>query len=313
MVKFWNNIIHFESASEDDKCSVLSVIKIAERIFKQVKVVQCKELLSSFRYVLFDKDGTLENNTEQCLKLNQEWQVSNNLNLFKTTQDMAFSFMKAFKYGLTQNEKRDINEICTHLNKRKNRCDLFEDVESVIKWYSTMSRLGILSSNTKEGIMQFLKDKDIIDIFDQQIIFAGDKQLNLKNLLRTCTPRDILVVGDNLSDIAESNKVNASSVLVLLESVEERLFTILDPFIAESSKWGYPDRKGGDWFEDDSFIPNLIISNYTSYKEYLAGSLKPILVQDYFIGLIKEVNYSVNVNSNIKNRVTELVSQLEYS
>lgn len=172
--------------------------------------------------IVFDFDGTLVNTLDFLIEIAGSLSVE--FGLEKITEEKIAvlrnkglrEFIKEYKIPLFKipSMAKRLNQ---EINKRVDRLEMFEGLESVLVHLSHNYKLGILTSNNKNNVLKFLSNNDI-EFFD--FIYSGissfGKDKVLKKMLRerSLKKEEVIYIGDEIRDIVAAKKVGIASVAV---------------------------------------------------------------------------------------------------
>lgn len=190
------------------------------------------------KYIVFDFDGTLADTFETIKEIAKEEIKGVTDEDFALLKDVGIKgLMKRKNIYIWELPKMAIN-VMTKL-KNKGEVKLFPEMIDVIKIISNSYKIGIVSSNSEDNIIQTLKNYNIIDLFDfvysQSSIFG--KHIVLKKMCRKykIKPSEIIYVGDEDRDIIASQKIKIKNIAVTWGyNSEKRLIKVNPDYLVSS-------------------------------------------------------------------------------
>ena len=169
------------------------------------------------KYVVFDFDGTLAD-TFDAIKDFVKEEIKN-----VTEEDIALfkdegikGMMKMKNISLAEFTRLTL-KITPKLKNKKN-INIFPGMLEVIQTLTQSYKIGILSSNSEDNILKFLKKYNIVNLFEfifsQSSIFG--KHVVMRSMCRKhrLNPSEILYVGDEDRDIIASRRAKIKSIAV---------------------------------------------------------------------------------------------------
>lgn len=172
--------------------------------------------------IIFDFDGTLGNSMDLIFKIYNLLSIKHNLKKIglaqianfrnKTPKEiLKFLSIPFFKIPFIFWEGRGM------FNERLSEVKLFEGILPVLKKLSKHYTLGILTSNSKKNIEDFLKQNNIqlfAFLHGEFNIFGKDRALKKIMNSRNLTKEEVLYVGDEVRDIESCKKIGVDIVSV---------------------------------------------------------------------------------------------------
>jgi phosphoglycolate phosphatase len=127
------------------------------------------------------------------------------------------------------------------LNKEMENLKPFEGIKEVVNFlFNNNLELGILTSNSKENVVKFLKknEMDIFNfIFSEKSIFGKDKVLLRLMKKRKLKPENIVFIGDETRDIEAAKKAKIKIIAVSWGFNKEDLLKKYNPdYLASAPK-----------------------------------------------------------------------------
>ncbi len=192
------------------------------------------------KYIVFDFDGTLADTFEAMKEIAK--------NEFEGISDKDFELLR--DEGIKELMKRknihiwDLPKMVlkyTSEMKNKENVKLFPEVLELLKILSKSYKLGIVSSNSEENIIQSLKKHNVQNLFDfifsQSSIFGKDKVLKKMCKKYQINSSEVIYVGDEDRDIiaAKKNKIKNIAVTWGYNS-EKKLKEVYPDIIVNSPK-----------------------------------------------------------------------------
>ena len=192
------------------------------------------------KYIVFDFDGT----------------IADSFNAMKEVVKKEFKDISEEDFELLKNEgikgmmkKKSVHiwklpsmaiKVKSKLKNKKN-IKLFPEVIEVLGVLSRSYKLGILSSNTEENIIQNLEKNNIWNLFDfifpQSSIFGKHKDMKKMCDEYRINPSEIIYIGDEDRDIVASKKAEIKNIAVTWGyNSKKRLKKVNPDFIATSPK-----------------------------------------------------------------------------
>lgn len=174
--------------------------------------------------ILFDFDGTLVDSFDvtinTCNQLACEFGFDPITDEQKThlrnisTKDIITKYLKIPWLKLPFLHKRATTLMAEHIP----HLPLIDGMEKVLRELKSQGyRLGILSSNSEEGIKNFLK-KNNLEIFDD--VYAESSIFGKHRVMRkflsnaNVHPKNVVYIGDEVRDIEATNKIGISIIAV---------------------------------------------------------------------------------------------------
>lgn len=191
-------------------------------------------------YIVFDFDGTLADTFETIKEIAKEEIKGVTDKDFDLLKDMGIKgLIKRKNIPIWKLPKIALNVMSKLKNKGK--VQLFPEMVKLIKTISKTYKIGVVSSNSEENIIQTLKKHNIIDLFDfvfsQSSIFR--KHIVLKEMCRKyrINPSKIIYIGDEDRDIVAAKKVKIKTIAVTWGyNSEKRLKKANPDYIVNSPK-----------------------------------------------------------------------------
>ena len=195
---------------------------------------------NNIKYIVFDFDGTLADTFESIKEIarNEIGDISDeDFDLLKDEGIKGIMKRKNIKFWKLP------KMALTVTSKLKNKGDirLFPEMINLVQSLSKSYKIGIVSSNSEENIIQTLRKNNIINLFDfvfsQSSIFG--KHIVLKKMCRKyqINPSEVIYVGDEDRDIAASKKAKIKHIAVTWGyNSEKRLRELAPDYIANSPK-----------------------------------------------------------------------------
>ncbi|MFH1500385.1 MAG: HAD-IA family hydrolase [archaeon] len=169
------------------------------------------------KYIVFDFDGTLADTFEIIKEIAKSEIKGVSDKDFELLRDEGIkNLMKKKKIPIWELPKIVLN--VTSKLKKKENIKLFPEMVDSIKILSKSYKIGIVSSNSEENIIQTLKKYNINNLFEfvyaQSSIFG--KYLVLKKMCKKyqINPSEIVYVGDEDRDIIAAKKINLKVIAV---------------------------------------------------------------------------------------------------
>lgn len=125
--------------------------------------------------------------------------------------------------------------------KNKEDVKLFPDVLETLRVLSKSYKLGIVSSNSKENIIQNLKKHDVHNLFDfvnsNSSIFGKQRVLKKMCAEYQINPSEVIYVGDEDRDIVAAKKIKIKNIAVTWGYNSEKKLKETNPdYIVNSPK-----------------------------------------------------------------------------
>lgn len=201
-----------------------------------------------YKYIIFDFNGTLYDDVDYCLKIENEMLTELNckpinkelyLSLFcfpikKYYELIGFDLQK---YDFEMLAKRFVKKYLQDVKKLK----LNKHVEEILSYLSLKGyKLVLLSATEKHMLLDQLAEFSISKYFDEIIgidnVYAKSKLASAKAFLERSKAKKILVIGDTDHDVEVANALNAETVLVAFgheskERLEKHNKLIIDDFL----------------------------------------------------------------------------------
>lgn len=168
------------------------------------------------KYIVFDFDGTLADTFDviKTIAMNEYSEYDIDIELFKDKGVKGFlKMLNIPRWKLP----RMILNVSSKLRNSKN-IKLFPDIIDMLLCLKKDYKLGILSSNSKDIIIDTLKEYNIENMFE--FVYSDSslfgKHLVLKKMCNkyNIDPLDVIYVGDEDRDIIASKKVNIKTIAV---------------------------------------------------------------------------------------------------
>lgn len=169
------------------------------------------------KYIVFDFDGTLADTFETMKEIAKSE--------FKDISDKDFELLKDEGIsGMMKRKNIHIWELpkivlkFTSKMKNKENVKIFPEALESLKILSKSYKLGIISSNSEENIIQNLKKHNVQSLFDfifsQSSIFGKDKVLKKMCKKYQINSSEIIYVGDEDRDIIAAKKSKIKNISV---------------------------------------------------------------------------------------------------
>lgn len=169
------------------------------------------------KYIVFDFDGTIADTFEIMKEIAKSE--------FKDISDKDFELLKDEGIsGMMKRKNIHIWELpklvlrFTFKMKNKENVKLFPEVLESLKILSKSYKLGIVSSNSEENIIQNLKKHNVQNLFDfifsQSSIFGKDKVLKKMCKKYQINSSEVIYVGDEDRDIIAAKKTKIKNIAV---------------------------------------------------------------------------------------------------
>lgn len=178
----------------------------------------------SVKVVIFDFDGTLADTLDAIVKITnrlageygykptapEELTQIRNLSSREIVKQSGISLFKL--PFLLKRVKADLRNDIQQLNP------IVGIKESLIKLKAEGNRLGILTSNSEENVISFLKKHEMIELFS--FIYSGtqlfSKHKIILNIIKRnkLNPEEVIYVGDETRDIEAAKKINSKVIAV---------------------------------------------------------------------------------------------------
>ena len=192
------------------------------------------------KYIVFDFDGTLADTFEIIKEITKSE--------FEDVSDKDFELLR--DEGIRGMMKRKNIHIwklpklvlrVTSKMKNKKDVKLFPEVLATLKTLSKSYKLGIVSSNSEENIIQTLKEHNVQDLFDfifsQSSIFKKHKVLKKMCAKYQINPSEVIYVGDEDRDIIAAKKIKIKNIAVTWGYNSEKKLKEVNPdYIVNSPK-----------------------------------------------------------------------------
>ncbi len=190
------------------------------------------------KYIVFDFDGTLADTFEIMKEIAK--------NEFEGISDKDFELLRdeGIK-GLMKRKNIHIWELpkivlrYTSKMKNKENVKLFPEVLELLKILSKSYKLGIVSSNSEENIIQNLKKYNVQNLFDfifsQSSIFGKDKVLKKMCKKYQINSSEVIYVGDEDRDIIAAKKNKIKNIAVTWGYNSEKKLKEVNPDIIVNS------------------------------------------------------------------------------
>lgn len=168
------------------------------------------------KYIVFDFDGTLADTFDviKTIALNEYSEYDIDLELFK--DEGAKGLLKKLNIPRWKIPGMMLN-VSAKLRNNKD-IKLFPGIIDLLNRLNKNYKIGILSSNSKEIIIDTLKEYNIENLFE--FVYSDSslfgKHLVLKKMCNkyNIDPLDVIYVGDEDRDIVASKKVNIKTIAV---------------------------------------------------------------------------------------------------
>ena len=168
------------------------------------------------KYIVFDFDGTLADTFDviKTIAMNEYTEYDIDLELFK--YEGAKGLLKKLNIPRWKIPGMILN-VSTKLRNSKD-IKLFPGIIDLLISLKKEYKIGVLSSNSKEIIMDTLKEYNIENLFE--FVYSDSslfgKHLVLKKMCNKYNihPLDVMYVGDEDRDIIASKKVNIKTIAV---------------------------------------------------------------------------------------------------
>lgn len=175
------------------------------------------------QHILFDFDGTIADSRELAMRVINEIAVSNKINTITEEE-----FRELIKIPLTERFKKlkvpmykipkFAIEAVSRMKGRINEVNLIDGIEELVHTLKKNNyKISILSSNSKENIIGFLKvnNLNIFDfVYSEKNLFGKDK--SIKKFLKSNNLKndEILYIGDEMRDIDSCKKIGVKIIAV---------------------------------------------------------------------------------------------------
>lgn len=193
------------------------------------------------KYIVFDFDGTIADTFEviKNIAINEYGKEFGgddiDFELFKN--EGTKSFLKKMNVPLWKLPEMAL-KVTSKLSE-SNNINLFSGIIDLLNILKVNYKLGIVSSNSKENIIDTLKKNYIEDMFEfvysDSSIFG--KHLVLKKMCRKykINPLDVMYVGDEDRDIVAAKKVKIKNIAVTWGfNSKDKLSRVLPDYIVDS-------------------------------------------------------------------------------
>jgi|SRR6056297_1404893 len=190
------------------------------------------------KYIVFDFDGTLADTFEIMKEIAK--------NEFEDLSDKDFELLRdeGIK-GMMKRKNIHVWELpkmvlrFTSKMKNKENVKLFPEVLELLKTLSKSYKLGIVSSNSEENIIQNLKKYNAHSLFDfifsQSSIFGKDKVLKKMCKKYQINSSEVIYVGDEDRDIIAAKKIKIKNIAVTWGYNSEKKLQEVNPDIIVNS------------------------------------------------------------------------------
>lgn len=192
------------------------------------------------KYILFDFDGTLADTFEIIKEIAKSEFGDVSEKDFELLKDEGIrGLMKIKKIPFWELPEMFL-KITSRLSKKRN-VKLFPGIIDLIKILSKSYKLGVMSSNSEENIIQNLKKNRSLDLFDfvssQSSIFGKHKVLKKICRKYQINPSEVIYIGDEDRDIIAAKKIKIKNIAVTWGyNSEKRLKKVKPDFIVNSPK-----------------------------------------------------------------------------
>ncbi len=192
------------------------------------------------KYIVFDFDGTVADTFETIKEIVKSE--------FKDISDEDFESLRYQGIsGMLKKKNIHIWELpkivlrVTSKMKNKEDVKLFPDVLETLRVLSKSYKLGIVSSNSKENIIQNLKKHDVHNLFDfvnsNSSIFGKQRVLKKMCAEYQINPSEVIYVGDEDRDIVAAKKIKIKNIAVTWGYNSEKKLKETNPdYIVNSPK-----------------------------------------------------------------------------
>jgi phosphoglycolate phosphatase len=192
------------------------------------------------KYIVFDFDGTLADTFETMKEIAKDEFGGISDKDFELLRDEGIKeLMKRKNIHIWELPKMVLRY--TSKMKNKENIKIFPEVLELLKILSKSYKLGIVSSNSEENIIQSLKKHNVQSLFDfifpQSSIFGKDKVLKKMCKKYQINSSEVIYVGDEDRDIiaAKKNKIKNIAVTWGYNS-EKKLKKVYPDVIVNSPK-----------------------------------------------------------------------------
>jgi phosphoglycolate phosphatase len=190
------------------------------------------------KYIVFDFDGTLADTFEIMKEIAKSE--------FNDISDKDFELLKDEGIsGMIKRKNIHIWELpkmvlrFTSKIKNKKNVKLFPEVLESLRTLSKSYKLGIVSSNSEENIIQNLKKHNVQNLFDfifsQSSIFGKDKVLKKMCKKYQINSSEVIYVGDEDRDIIAAKKTKIKNIAVTWGYNSEKKLKKVNPDIIVNS------------------------------------------------------------------------------
>lgn len=192
------------------------------------------------KYIVFDFDGTLADTFEivkVLIKSEFEDASDKDFELFK--DEGIRGMMKRKNVHIWELPKMILR--ITSKMKHNKDVKLFPEVLATLSTLSQSYKLGIVSSNSEENVIQTLKNHNVHGLFDfifsQSSIFKKHKVLEKMCAKYQINPSEVIYVGDEDRDIIAANKIKIKNIAVTWGYNSEKKLKEVNPnYIVNSPK-----------------------------------------------------------------------------
>lgn len=182
------------------------------------------------KYVVFDFDGTLADTFDAIKDFVKEELINvteEDIELFK--DEGIKGVMK--KKNISFAELTRLTLKITPKLRHKENINIFTGMLEVIQTLTKSYKIGILSSNSEENILKFLRKYNIADLFEfifsQSSIFGKHTVMRSMCKKHRLNPSEIMYVGDEDRDIIASRRAKIKNIAVTWGfNSEERLLKV---------------------------------------------------------------------------------------
>jgi len=185
--------------------------------------------------LIFDFDGTICDSFEITLKITNEYLTRLGKKLIdakKFREEGIEEVLKDYKLNKLQiliyifKGRRELSKYISKLMT-------FDNLPVVLRKLSKKNTLGIVSSNSKKNIEQFLKLNNIDDIFkfivSSPTIFEKSKKIKKAMIKYKFERNETIYIGDEIRDIQAAKNLNIASVAVTWGFADEKLLKAHQP------------------------------------------------------------------------------------
>lgn len=192
------------------------------------------------KYVVFDFDGTLADTFDTIKKIVKSEIGGSSEKSFELLKDEGIK-------GVMKRNNTHIWELPTLVLKvisslrRKKDIKLFPGMVETLRTLSKSYKLGVVSSNSEENIIQTLRKHNVLGLFDfifsQSSIFGKHKVLKKMCNKYQISPSEVVYVGDEDRDVIAAKKIKIKNIAVSWGyNSEKRLKKVNPDCIANTPK-----------------------------------------------------------------------------